>query len=295
MEDCGQRSMRIFLLTSIFLFVGFAAGCSKPASDRLEQAAEPPSQMTGGQPAVAREKKMDAEADDAGQGLGPVALVAPINAADRMLEYRVDVVYRSPELLAGRDRLFSIAARRGFLRNSHASSRSSSMQLQMAVRSSELYDTLKELDQIGELVTESITVLDHTENNFAQSLKAKREELRMARRGTALTGDAAVRNWTEREAQLQQSEDASDAAQLEKWRIQDRVKYATISVSLEGPALPEAIEVPVYRNAFTGLLNLFLSFVYYLIYLLPVLFVLALLIRYRRGIKSVLGLGKKPV
>ena len=168
------------------------------------------------------------------------------------------------------------------------------MQLQMAVRSSELYDTLKELDQLGELVTESITVTDHTENNFAQSLKAKREDLRIARRGGALTGDAAVRNWTEREAQLQQSEDASDASQLEKWRIQDRVKYATISVSLRGPALPAAIQVPVYRNAFTGLLNLFLSFVYYLIYLLPLLFVVALMIRYRRGIKGLLGMDKKP-
>lgn len=289
--------MRVFTLLLVSILA--AGACSKPPADRTEavsrmaQEADESPQATVAAPGDARAKK------DAGglenRELGPVALVAPVNAADRLLEYNVDVVYRTKELLAGRDRLFSIAARRGFLRNSYASAESSSMRMQMAVRSTELYDTLKELDQLGELVTENINVTDHTENNYAQSLKSRREELRMARRGGALTGDAAVRNWTEREAQLQQSEDASDASQLEKWRIQDRVRYATISISLQGPALPEAIEVPVYRNAFTGLLNFFLSFVYYLIYLLPGLFVLALLIRYRMAIKSLLGIGKKPV
>lgn len=250
---------------------------------------EAPGAVVGG---IQRKNAEDADRIEE-RGLGPVALVAPVNAADRMLEYHVEIVYRTKDLLSGRDRLFSIASRRGFLRNSYASAESSSMQLQMAVRSSELYDTLKELDQLGDLVTENITVTDHTENNFAQTLKSRREELRTARRGGALTGDAGVRNWTEREAQLQQSEDASDLAQLEKWRISDRVRYATISIRLQGPALPESIQVPVYRNAFTGLLNFFLSLAYYAIYFLPVLFVLALVIRYRAQIKGLLGMGPK--
>lgn len=296
----GQTSMRklTLVLLSIILFAECKAKrpaeteSASPNQPAMEQDAAPGATLGG---LHNRKEAADADRMDGtdGRGLGPVALVAPVNAQDRMLEYHVEIVYRTGELLAGRDRLFSIASRRGFLRNSYASAESSSMQLQMAVRSSELYDTLKELDQLGELVTENITVTDHTENNFAQTLKSKREELRTARRGGALVGDAGVRNWTEREAQLQQSEDASDLAQLEKWRISDKVRYATISIRLQGPALPESIQVPVYRNAFTGLLNFFLGFVYYAIYFLPVLFAAALLIRYRRQIKSLLGLGPK--
>lgn len=260
-----------------------------PAQTRME-ADEAPVGGVQERKASLQNAQRDRAGDD---GLGPVALTAPLNAQDRLLEYRVAVSYRTGELLAGRDRLFSIASRRGFLRQSHASAESSHMQLEMAVRSTELYDTLKELDALGVLISESIQVTDHTENSYAQSLKAKREEIRTARRGAAVAGDAGVRNWTEREAQLAASEDQADAAALEKWRIQDRVRYATISVNLQGPDLPEPVVVPVYRNAFTGLLNAFLSLVYYLIYWAPVLFVAALLIRYRRQIKNLFSPGKK--
>ncbi|MBL8019126.1 MAG: DUF4349 domain-containing protein [Leptospirales bacterium] len=243
------------------------------------------SRMVGGNQGQATDnRKMD------GPGLGTVALVAPIKAQGRLLEYRVNVSYRSTDLLAGRTLLFDIASRRGFLRNSYASSNSSSMQIEMAVRSSELYDTLKELDRAGELREEQITVSDHTENDFAQELKATREEKRMLRRNLALQGDAAARNWTERDAALARSEDETDAARLEKWRIQDRVNWATIHVSLQGPDLPAPVQVPNYRNAFVGLLNMLLELIYGIIYLSPFL-VLGGILFWNR--KRILGLFKR--
>ncbi|MCE9599747.1 MAG: DUF4349 domain-containing protein [Spirochaetia bacterium] len=225
-----------------------------------------------------------------GPGLGTVALIAPIRAQGRLLEYRVDVTYRSTDLLAGRALLFEIASRRGFLRNSAASSRSSTMQLEMAVRSNELYDTLKELDRAGELRDEQINVTDHTENDFAQELKSTREEKRMLRRNLALQGDAAAKNWTERDAALARSEDESDAARLEKWRIQDRVNWAIIHVNLEGPDLPATVQVPNYRNAFVGLLNMLLELFYGIIYLAPLLVLVGIIFWNRNRI---LGLFRR--
>lgn len=246
----------------------------------------------GQAPAAARavsdadEAAQGKKADAPGAQLGSVGLVAPIGAQSRLLEYNVDVRYRSTDLLKARALLYAIAARRGFLRNASASAESSTMNLEMAVRASELYDTLKELDATGDLLSENINVTDHTESDYANQLKLKREQLRGARRAAALTGDAAARNWNERETALERSEDASDAASVEKWRIQDRVTWATVAVHVSGPDLPEPIRIPSYRNAFVGLLNLTLQIVYALIYLLPVFAILGLVLATRRRWQS---------
>jgi len=217
-------------------------------------------------------------AGEQGPGLGSGTFAAPLNAPGRLLEYNVDVTYRTKDIIAGRSMLFDVAARRGFLMTSSASAKSASMQVRMAVRSSELLDTLKELDRTGDLVEESINVIDHTENDYGQTLKAKREEIRNIRRNQAMIGDAAARNWAERDAALERSEDAADAAKLEKWRIQDRVNWATVTIHLDGPDLPAAVQVPTYRNAFVGLLNLLLWLVYASIYVLPFAAVIGLII-----------------
>lgn len=226
--------------------------------------------VVGGQPA------------QPGQALGHVGLVAPVGAPGRLLEYNVAVHYRSADLLKARALLYSIASRRGFLRSSSASAESSQVSVEMAVRSTELYDTLKDLDAAGDLLTENISVTDHTEADYGNSLKVKRENLRGARRTQAMTGDAAARNWAEREAALERSEDSSDQAQLEKWKIQDHVNWATISVQVSGPDLPAPIRVPSYRNAFVGLLNVILELGYMAIYILPFLLIGLLLIAKRR-------------
>lgn len=231
--------------------------------------------------------------EESPQNLGSVGLVPMQKAGDRLLEYHVAVQYKTAEFMKARALVLSIASRYGFVTSSSASSgRSSSLRTEVAVRIGSLYDVLKELDGLGDLQSENIQVTDHTENNFAQKLRSDREALRILRKGrSAEAGDPTAKNWAERQASLEKSEDAQDLADLERWKIKDRVSWARITILLEGPAAPDVIQVPPYKKALIGLVNVGLFLSYILLWILPLLLLGVLVLWKRRAIAGFFGRG----
>lgn len=194
----------------------------------------------------------------------------------RLLEYKVDLSYTYEDFQKSRHLLQKIASKYGFLISANSSFSESvpSMSAEMRVRSESLYDVLQEMDGLGELNSESISVTDHTESFVAQNRKIAREQLRGVRRSQAM--NQAARDYSQREEALSRGEDEQDNAEQAKWAIEDRVAYATISVHISPRSMPEKIEVPSYRDALVGALNVFLRFLYVLLYILPLLVVVGL-------------------
>ena len=80
------------------------------------------------------------------------------------------------------------------------------------------------------------------------------------------------KNWEATENLLSVSEDKQLATRMEEWRVGDRIGWATLTITLSLPATPYVapVEVPHFRNAFVGLLNVLLQLVYLGIYLIPI-------------------------
>lgn len=192
----------------------------------------------------------------------------------RKLEYNLAVHYQIDSLKSARAFFNQWIPRYGFLLQETASGDSNGhMTLRVRVRSGNLYAALGDLDAIGKLTSENISVQDHTENAVYQQMLAAREDIRNRRRAlaNANTGTASA-NWQATENLLSQSEDKQLATRMEEWRIHDRIGWATLSITLSLPATPYVapVEVPHFRNAFVGLLNLLLQLVYLGIYLIPI-------------------------
>ncbi len=212
---------------------------------------------------------------DADVHLGKV--FTPVVNGERKLEYNIAVNYQIDALKPARAFFNQWIPRYGFLLNESASGQHNGyMTLRVRVRSSNLYAALNDLDAIGALASENITVTDHTENAVHQQMLAAREDIRNRRRtaANANTGTGS-KNWEATENLLSQSEDKQLATRMEEWRIADRTGWATLQITLSLPAIaaPAPVEVPEFRNAFVGLLNVLLQLVYALIYIVPLLLI----------------------
>jgi Domain of unknown function (DUF4349) len=212
---------------------------------------------------------------DAEVNLGKI--FTPVVNGERRLEYNIAVNYQIDALKPARAFFNQWIPRYGFLLSESASGQHNGyMTLRVRVRSSNLYAALNDLDAIGALTSENITVMDHTENSVHQQMLAAREEIRKSRRTTANanTGTGS-KNWEATENLLSQSEDKQLASRMEEWRIGDRTGWATLQITLSLPvvATPAPVEVPEFRNAFVGLLNVLLQLVYAMIYIVPLLLV----------------------
>lgn len=195
----------------------------------------------------------------AGQGL------RPIQVEGRLLEYMIHLEYKAQDLTLARQFLFAFITRHGFLLSSSAN-QSGSLHFQIRIQASELYKALEELDELGELLSENIQVTDHTENNVAQEIKRRRSQSRSVRRQALL--QPGHKDLTGMEELLAASEDAGDAAELELWRIKDRVKWATLNIKIEAPQ-EKGLEIPPYERVLLQSLQGLLYLIYYLLYLLP--------------------------
>lgn len=208
--------------------------------------------------------------------LGGIALEGTGQALgdrERLLEYEINLTYRTRDYRAARQRLIELGATYGYIQNSYATTEPAwSMTTTMRVRTADLYRALRDLDSLGELQSERIDSTDHTEAMAQAERHARRETIRMRRRGAAgLSTPAASKNWAERERLLAESEDRSDASEHEQWQIRDRINFARLSVTLLGPDLPAQIEVPPYEDAFVLLLNGFLHLLFALILVSPLI------------------------
>ncbi|MFZ5629440.1 MAG: DUF4349 domain-containing protein [Spirochaetota bacterium] len=222
---------------------------------------------------------------------GPVFKPAVSN--ERRLEYAVNLNYQITDLRSTRAFFNQWIPRYGFLLSESASGLNGGhLTLQVKVRSAQLYQALSELDSIGTLASEQITVTDHTEAGVLRSLSAAREELRLRRRSAAVQqGGAQSKNWQAAENLLAASEEKDLQNRMEEWRINDRTTWATVSIVLAMPVTPQTatIDMPHFRNAFVGVLNVLLQVFYLSIYLVPLGFIAWLLWRGFQRLRSAIG------
>jgi hypothetical protein len=208
---------------------------------------------------------------------------APVNTTnDRLLEYNIQLSYECADLVKTRKDLLDFIAKYGYLESSSAvNSQSPYMTARIHVASVKLYEALLELDKLGNLLSEDISAIDHTEGMVWQKRKSTREKIRQVRRNIANSQiTAGAKNWQLVEESIANSEDQLDLAEHETWKINDKVKWATISVSYATPTPADVVQVPAYKNAFIGLFNMFLELTYYLIWILPFVFILGILAYY---------------
>ncbi|MEM7183734.1 MAG: DUF4349 domain-containing protein [Spirochaetota bacterium] len=223
------------------------------------------------------EKKNDSSAmkDKEEERLQPISKPKTVLSGERMLEYEVSLQYKSKKFLQSRKRLLEIADSSAIIISNHSSNTGKQpyLNVKLLVKSANLYETLLKIDEIGFLKSENIRTIDHTENNVANRIKLEREQIRLKRRQDAQSKNS--KDWKDRENLLSASEDSQDIAKLEKWRIRDKVTWARVKVYLYGPDRAEEVEVPKYKDAFVGMVNLFLNLLYGLVYLFPVIAVVA--------------------
>lgn len=212
--------------------------------------------------------------------IGPSAGGAIQIPADRLLEYKLTLQYRTEDHRAARRELLKIANEYGHLLASSASTDPQwNMNTSLRVRASDLYAALEAMERLGELEYENIQATDHTEGQVLAERQSRRALQRVLRRKQGPTTSKA---WAEREQLISQGEEQRDAAEHEQWRIRDRVKFAQIDVSLLGPDLPTQITVPPYHNAGIILLNGLLELIYAAILGIP-LWLLFGLLWWQRG------------
>lgn len=235
----------------------------------------------------------DGSGDNENQQLSVLPLSVSKLAEDRMLEYSVNLSFRSDSILKSRETTFAVAEKYGFLSSSRTyTSGDQSFRATIRVSADRLYDALKELEAAGILYESSIDVTDHTADMVWQGIKLDREKLRSLRR-QALQNRTTANNQIQAENLVSQSEDSQDLARFERWKIEDRVKWATVSVYVSGPEAIAEVEVPAYQNALISLTNSFLALTYWLLENLILVIAVALLVWKRKwiwnGIKRMVG------
>ncbi len=217
-------------------------------------------------------------------------LIRPMEkAADRLLEYHVNLEYRCENFQEARAELLNIISKYGFIRSGSTSINGNSrLTLQAGVLTKDLFRFLLDMDRVGRLVSERINVNDLTEQMVLSQRQSKREDIRILRRSRGLTGlTPQAKNWQVIENSIATSEDSLDQAEHGKWQVLDRVNWAAVTVTLRPPG---AVQVPPYREALYEIAELVLWLPYAFIYLTPII-LMVLLVRWKWS--SIAGFFKK--
>jgi hypothetical protein len=235
------------------------------------------------------EKSLSSPAPAADE-LQPSYKVFKTDIPDRYLHYTVRLTYESSDLRSARISLLELISRYGFFESTQAglgqNSQDDKLTVDALIRAAQLTAMLKDLEAVGKLKEENIQVEDNTEAMFLARQKADRAQVRERRRANALTGSAGVRNWNERETALSESEDQSDEAAHQEWRVKDKVTWANLHITLTTRYRAWRIEIPAYRDALIALIEWVFNLFYYVILLLPLWILLGLIVWKRRNILS---------
>ena len=239
----------------------------------------------------AQEKKLEASPEEATLSILPMDVSEA--ASDRMLEYSIQLNFSSDSILESRKVAFEVARKYGFLSSSRTYAYGTQQfQATLRISSDRLYEALKELEAAGKLKESSVDVTDHTADLVWQSIKLDREQLRTLRR-QALQNRTNAQNQIQAENLISSSEDQQDQAKFEKWKIRDRVQWATVNISVQGPEAATEIEVPKYGNAFINITNSLLALSYWMLENILWLAILAVIIwKWRKiwnGLKRMVG------
>jgi len=307
-----KLTIRILFITAISLLT-LTLACRQQDESKLEMGDQSPTPAA--EEAVADDIALEGSGDFyAGESVGrektvtrkkgktrekkkiDIVLLKPFEkAGDRLLEYNIQLTYRTTEFLVSRKKLLEITAKYGFIKSNNTSTwhTQSSLNSELHIRTNDLYNALLDLDSLGDLVSENISVSDHTPAMTRKQIQIKRENLRIARRNRA-SGKigAAAKNWSQIEESLAESEDSLDEATYERWELNDRVAWAKFKITVLGPEYPKEVDVPVYRNAFVTLLNGLLELLYLLILLSPFLIIGGILVWKWSSIKALLKKNK---
>nr|WP_244290213.1 DUF4349 domain-containing protein [Leptospira bourretii] len=269
--------LMVFILFAFLLQCGKESNSESTASVEAEKRSMdmPMEKKVAASPSVSQEAK---EPPSVENQLGQVFV--PIQpTAERLLEYQVQLSYQTQDLIKTRKDILGFITKYGYIESSSAVNTDSPyMSLRIHIRSEKLYEALIELDTYGVLLSEDISTVDHTEGMVWQKVKSNREKIRFTRRSNANNQTSAnSKNWEEIEEAVTDSENNLDNAEHEIWKIKDKVKWATLSIQFSSPIPADKIQVPTYRNAFVGILNVFLELTYYLIWMIPFLLLAAIL------------------
>lgn len=275
-----MRNKLIFLIFVLFVFL---LQCGKESN--VESTA--PAEVGIMSDDVAMEKKISPSAARAEGNIEPPTVenqlgqvFVPLqNTSERLLEYQVQLSYQTQNLIKTRKDILGFITKYGFIESSSAVNADSPyMSLRIRIRSEKLYEALIELDSYGVLLNEDISTVDHTEGMVWQKIKSNREKIRLGRRTNANNQISAnSKNWQAIEEAITDSENNLDQSEHEIWKIKDRVKWATLSLNFSSPIPPDKIQVPIYKNAFVGILNVFLELTYYIIWMVPFLILAGIL------------------
>lgn len=273
---------KIFKLM-VFILFAFLLQCGKESNSESTAPVEaekrsmdmPMEKKVAASPSVSQEAKEPPSVENQlGQVFVPIQLTA-----ERLLEYQVQLSYQTQDLIKTRKDILGFITKYGYIESSSAVNTDSPyMSLRIHIRSEKLYEALIELDTYGVLLSEDISTVDHTEGMVWQKVKSNREKIRFTRRLNANNQTSAnSKNWEAIEEAVTDSENNLDNAEHEIWKIKDKVKWATLSIQFSSPIPADKIQVPTYRNAFVGILNVFLELTYYLIWMIPFLILAAIL------------------
>ncbi len=286
-----MNAIKLFSLICASLILTLALpACSQSSKSEISPAKKSGSSSLGGafggdgdkenrhslaQDSKDEEKKED-RLDD--KNLGPVFFSGDPGNVGRLLEITGDLSYQVTNFQLARTFILNWTGKYGFLSQSQVyGGESPSLRATLHIRSDKLLEAFAELDALGKLQSESFQTTDHTEGMMLQTLKKKREDKRQARRqidsGNLAAGE---KNWQSVENALSASEDQSDAAEFEKWKILDRVKWAKLSLSIYLPEPSDKIVLPEYGKAFKAMVSGLLKLSYFLLVALPFLLILGL-------------------
>lgn len=269
--------MKKFFKLMVFILFAFLLQCGKESNSESTASVEAEKRSMD----MPMEKKLAASSSRVDDGveqpsvenqLGQVFI--PIqNSTERLLEYQVQLSYQTQDLIKTRKDILGFISKYGYIESSSAVNTDSPyMNLSIHIKSEKLYEALIELDTYGVLLSEDISTVDHTEGMVWQKIKSNREKIRLTRRTNANNQTSAnSKNWQAIEEAVTDSENNLDTAEHEIWKIKDKVKWATLSINFTSPIPPDRIQVPLYRNAFVGILNVFLELTYYLVWMVPFL------------------------
>jgi hypothetical protein len=200
----------------------------------------------------------------------------PISDAStrRLLEYRINLTFKVDNIHVSREKLIQIVKTDSILKtaNTNISGDTEYVSVEIYTPIDKMYETMLSLGQVGILTGETVQTEDWTEYSEEQKIKTERELARSSRRSKA-AGSGKAENWTwkDREELLERSEDNLDAAKMETWKIQDKVKWAKLNIVLQGQEAGYRIHVPRFRNAFISSINFLLQISYSILWALPFL------------------------
>ncbi len=241
-------------------------------ADAQEDMDEAPSEPNQSQ----AESPKRSSSNDIGKPLNPISDAS----TRRLLEYRITLTFKVDNIHDSREKLIKIVKIDSILKSANTNINGDTEYVSAEVYTpiEKMYETMLALGKVGILTAETVQTEDWTEHSEEQKIKTERELSRSSRRSKAASsGKAENWTWKDREELLERSEDNLDAAKMETWKIQDKVKWAKLNIVLQGQEAGYRIHVPRFRNAFISSINFVLEIAYSIVWVFPFLLMGAIL------------------